>query len=84
MDDCNTYAGYDMEMGNFRAHGWNSVGLGVVRKEADLTMKEKKFLTFVERGDVPSVQKMLSNIGVNKVSVVLSCFNGKHIKQIIE
>ena len=39
--------------------GWNGLGSGVVRKEMDLTPQERQFLLAVERGDIPSVQRML-------------------------
>lgn len=38
----------------------DSFGMGVVRKEMDLTNDEKQYLLAVERGDVPSTRQYLS------------------------
>ncbi|ESN98767.1 hypothetical protein HELRODRAFT_66730 [Helobdella robusta] len=51
---------------------WNSLGVGVVRKEVDLTPLEKQFLYAVERGDIPTVQKLL-NDNANKLNFNSNC-----------
>ena len=47
-------AGIDLEGGG------DSLGMGVIRKEVDLTNDEKQYLLAVERGDVPSTRQYLS------------------------
>ena len=41
----------------------DSLGMGVIRKEVDLTNEEKQYLLAVERGDIPSTRQYLSLIG---------------------
>lgn len=41
----------------------DSLGMGVVRKEVDLTNDEKQYLLAVERGDIPSTRQYL-NLGL--------------------
>ncbi|XP_052795116.1 transient receptor potential-gamma protein-like isoform X1 [Mya arenaria] len=41
----------------------DSFGMGVIRKEIDLTNEEKQYLLAVERGDIPSTRQYLSLIG---------------------
>ncbi|KAH3838869.1 hypothetical protein DPMN_112286, partial [Dreissena polymorpha] len=41
----------------------DSLGMGVIRKEIDLTNEEKQYLLAVERGDIPSTRQYLSLIG---------------------
>ena len=41
----------------------DSLGMGVIRKEVDLTNEEKQYLLAVERGDIPSTRQYLSMIG---------------------
>lgn len=41
----------------------DSLGMGVVRKEVDLTNDEKQYLLAVERGDIPSTRQYL-NMGL--------------------
>lgn len=37
----------------------DSLGMGVIRKEIELTPGEKKYLLAVERGDIPTVRQFL-------------------------
>jgi ankyrin repeat protein len=37
----------------------DSLGMGVIRKEVDLTNDEKQYLLAVERGDIPSTRQYL-------------------------
>ena len=53
MDDSGGAAGLDGD----------SLGMGVIRKEVDLTNEEKQYLLAVERGDIPSTRQYLSLIG---------------------
>ncbi|KAL3880335.1 hypothetical protein ACJMK2_032583 [Sinanodonta woodiana] len=39
----------------------DSLGMGVIRKEVDLTNEEKQYLLAVERGDIPSARQFLKN-----------------------
>ena len=41
----------------------DSLGMGVIRKEVDLTNEEKQYLLAVERGDIPSTRQYLAMIG---------------------
>lgn len=38
----------------------DSLGMGVIRKEMDLTNDEKQYLLAVERGDIPSTRQFLN------------------------
>ena len=40
----------------------DALGMGIIRKEVDLTNEEKQFLLAVERGDIPSTRQMLANV----------------------
>jgi len=37
----------------------DNVGMGVVRKQVDLSVEERQYLLAVERGDIPTVQQWL-------------------------
>lgn len=46
----------------------DSLGMGIIRKELDLTNDEKQYLLAVERGDVPSTRQFLGMVqqtGIN-------------------
>jgi hypothetical protein len=40
----------------------DALGMGIIRKEVDLTNEEKQFLLAVERGDIPSTRLMLAQV----------------------
>ena len=47
----------------------DALGMGIIRKEVDLTNEEKQFLLAVERGDIPSTRQILSQIHVNNINI---------------
>ncbi|KAL8569256.1 hypothetical protein ACOMHN_029877 [Nucella lapillus] len=40
----------------------DALGMGIVRKEVDLTNEEKQYLLAVERGDIPSTRQILAGL----------------------
>ncbi|XP_076446339.1 short transient receptor potential channel 4-like [Babylonia areolata] len=40
----------------------DALGMGIIRKEAELTHEEKQYLLAVERGDIPSTRQMLAQL----------------------
>ncbi|XP_041357124.1 short transient receptor potential channel 4-like [Gigantopelta aegis] len=47
----------------------DSFGMGIIRKEQDLSNEEKQYLLAVERGDVPSTRNVLNNLAVNRINI---------------
>ena len=50
----------------------DSLGMGVIRKEVDLTNEEKQYLLAVERGDIPSTRQYLAMIS-NGANININC-----------
>ncbi|XP_055958673.1 transient receptor potential-gamma protein isoform X2 [Patella vulgata] len=49
--------------------GVDSLGMGIIRKEVDLTNEEKQYLLAVERGDVPSTRQILLQSSSNGINI---------------
>ena len=47
----------------------DALGMGIIRKEVDLTNEEKQFLLAVERGDIPSTRQILSQVHVTNINI---------------
>ncbi|XP_064607916.1 transient receptor potential-gamma protein-like [Liolophura sinensis] len=50
----------------------DSLGMGVIRKELDLTNEEKQYLLAVERGDIPSTRQYLNSMHITN-SININC-----------
>jgi hypothetical protein len=49
-------------------------GMGVIRKDVELTPDERKYLMAAERGDVPTVQQCLRQAKVSSSHEDIYCF----------
>ncbi|XP_076467628.1 short transient receptor potential channel 4-like [Babylonia areolata] len=49
--------------------GADALGMGIIRKDADLSNEEKQYLLAVERGDIPSTRQMLGQLPVNGINI---------------
>lgn len=52
----------------------DSLGMGVIRKEMDLTNEEKQYLLAVERGDIPSTRQYLNSMHITN-SININCID---------
>ncbi|KAL8587649.1 hypothetical protein ACOMHN_045338 [Nucella lapillus] len=46
-----------------------ALGMGIIRKDADLTNEEKQYLLAVERGDIPSTRQILAQLTINGINI---------------